>query len=86
MCRIFCLYYIHEEYTDEYLDLREKMYQKEGENCVMKGFIKGDQIKADEKIGAYNTHGVDEKLMKKILVGNPILMRQLWLQWCVLGG
>jgi hypothetical protein len=49
----------------------------------MKGFIKGDQIKGDEKIGSCNTHGVDEKLMKKILVGKPILMRQLWLQWRV---
>jgi hypothetical protein len=46
----------------------------------VKGLIKGDQIKREEKEGAYNTHGVDDKLMKKILVGNPVLMRQFWLQ------
>jgi hypothetical protein len=49
----------------------------------MKGFIKDDQIKRDEKVGAYNTHGVDDKLTKKMLVGKPVLMRQLWLQWRV---
>jgi hypothetical protein len=49
----------------------------------MKGFIKGDQIKRDEKVEAYNTRGVDGKLMKKIVVRKPVLMRQLCLQWRV---
>jgi hypothetical protein len=48
----------------------------------MKSFIKDGQIKGDEKVGEYNTYGVDEKFIKKIfLIGKCILMRQLCLQW-----
>jgi hypothetical protein len=47
----------------------------------MKSFIKDGQIKGDEKVGKYNTYGVDEKFIKTILIRKSILTRQLCLQW-----